>query len=129
MTASSEYELVYAEPGDDDLACDIIGITVTSVLSFDDNELMITLSGGSGLLNVDGKPTQWENGEVMELVCGFFDHPQNAHVIALMVDVLTQWQNDGTKLRLLSAQGKMTKLVEDDENFLPIPCGTVEMFS
>lgn len=125
MTANQEEEIIFAEPGDPDLTCNIQNTTITSVVSFNDDEVMITFSGGSGLLTVDGDPQQWDNFEQIELVGGFFSHPENAKVIKMMVDVLEEWRRNGTKLNILSAPGKMTTVVEDRENWLPIPCGTV----
>lgn len=126
MTAHEEAEeVIFAEPGDPDLTCNIEDTTVQSVVSFSDNEIMITFVGGNGLLYVDGQPQQWDSFEQIELVGGLLDHPENGKIIKMMADVLEDWRANGTKLRLLSAPGKMTTVVEDRDNWLPLPCGTV----
>jgi hypothetical protein len=125
MTTSSEEELDFAGPDSTDLCCDIVDTVVQSVISFNNDEVMVTLAGGSGLLTVDGEPCRWDNFSSIELTGGFYDHPENAHVVKLMTDVLEEWRSNGTKLRLLSAPGKITTLIEDADNWLPIPCGTV----
>lgn len=124
MSVSNEDEVLFAEPNSTDLCCDLEGMTVESVITFDD-EIMIKLIGGSGLLSVDGVPCQWEAITELELTGGFLDHPENVKVVTMMTDVLEEWRSKGTKLRLLSAPEKITTLVEDSENWLPIPCGTV----
>ena len=123
MTVNGEDELVvYAEPGDTDLTCDIVDVTVSSVLSFDGYEIMLKLAGGSGLLSVDGVPEQWESFTEIDLVGGFHEEPEYLPIAAMIVDVLEEWRKSGTKLRLLSAPGKMTTLVEDRDNWIPFPC-------
>lgn len=125
MTTSGAMETEFAGPDSDDLCCDIVDTVVQSVISFNDDEVMVTLTGGSGLLTVDGEACQWEQFSSIELTGGFFEHPENAHVVGLMTGVLEEWRDKGTKLRLLSAPGKITVLIEDEDNWLPIPCGTV----
>lgn len=123
MTVNNEDEkVVYAEPGDTDLTCDITDVTVSSVLSFDGYEIMLKLAGGSGLLSVDGEPQQWDSFTEIELVGGFHEEPEYLPITAMIVDVLEEWRKSGTKLRLLSAPGKMTTLVEDRDNWIPFPC-------
>jgi len=124
MTTSNEEELGFAGPESTNLTCDLVDMTVESIISFND-ELMISLTGGNGLLTVDGEPVKWDHITQMELNVGFAEHPENAQIIKLMTDVLEEWRSEGTKLRLLSAPGSITTLVEDTENWLPIPCGTL----
>lgn len=125
MTVNESMEDEFAGPDSDDLCCDLIDTVVQSVISFSDNEIMVTLTGGRGLLTVDGEPCQWESMKSIELTGGFTEHEGNAHVMNLMTEVLEEWRRSGTKLRLLSSPTKITTLVEDADNWLPIPCGQV----
>lgn len=112
---------IFAEPGDTDLSCDIKDIVVQSVLSINDDELMLVLSGGSGMITSDGYPQHFISFEEIQLVGGFHDNPNNGAVTSLIVDVLEQWRAAGTKLRVLGAPGKITTLIESRDHWVPFP--------
>lgn len=125
MAQNEAEDVVFAGPDSPNLSCDLDGMTVKSVVSYDGNEVIVVLVGGSGMISVDGEAKQLDNIAEFELFGGFTPHPENNRIISMMADVLEEWRSNGTSLRLLSAPGAMTCLVEDAENWLPIPCGTV----
>jgi hypothetical protein len=122
---ASESDNILAEPGDPDLTCDIQETVVQSVVSFNDNELIVTFAGGSGLLHVDGTPQRWDSFSEIEVWGGFADHPENRSLLTMMIDVLEEWRREGTKVSLYSAPGRMTTVVENRETWIPLPCGAL----
>lgn len=115
----------YAEPGDADLCCDIRETVIGSVTTFGQNEMMLILEGGNGLLTEDGVASHWERITRLEINFGFDDDDGNEEFMELLAEKLEFWRKEKTPLRLLSAPGRVTTLVQDRENWIPVPCGVV----
>lgn len=112
----------FAEPGDTDLCCDIDGTVITSVTLFGDNEMMVILEGGSGLMTEDGVPSHWDSIRRLELHFGYAEGDIDPELMRKLADLLEDWRVKATPLRLLSAHGRFTTLVQDRSTWIPIPC-------
>lgn len=115
----------YAEPGDDDLCCDIRETKVNSVTVYGPSEMMLVLEGGSGILTEEGVASHWERITRLELNFGFDEDSGNEEFMQMLADKLEGWRVEGTPLRLLSAPGRVTTLVKDRSDWVPVPCGVV----
>lgn len=113
-----------ARPDDVDLDVDIDGISVTAVVLLGD-DLLVRFTGGWGTVGesygpaVDVLPGEEETSLTAEaLVQWSSDSPK---IISEYVELLERWRDLGTPLHLVGAPGKMFALLEDEEQWLPLP--------
>lgn len=116
-----------AMPGDPDLDADIDGLVITSVVAFDDTR-RILIHGGDAhgrFVDTTGQVADHPPGHptaritAVELSCRMPDMPD--HLWADYVSTLCRWRDEAVPLRMTSAAGRVTMLIEDRDRFLPFP--------
>ena len=111
-----------ARPGDPDLDCDLTGMTILSVVVADaSREILLFAVGGCGTWVDD------TTGDLVDVPC--VDHAEVTvrlpdmppDVFAGYVAQLERWRAAATRLRMCSAPGRATLLIENRSTFLPLP--------
>lgn len=105
-----------ALPGAPGLDCDIADLTITSVVTTDDQEILIRLTGGHGQLN--GDPVEVSNVHV-DVRVQWPDMPPD--LFAGFVARLQRWRDTAALLRMCAAPGRLSVLVDDDGALVPLP--------
>lgn len=111
MTAAAD---LIAKPGDPDLDCDLDGLTVTSVVTTDDCELLIRLTGGAGTF-----PDGPVHDGSADLRAWFPDTPPD--LFAAFVARLQRWRDTAARMRMCAAPGRLTLLLNEAGDFVPWP--------
>jgi hypothetical protein len=109
-----------AQPGDPDLDCDLVDVRIGSVVvDHDSREIIIGYRDGHGrwidITGTDG-PVNNVTGTVSMMLP---DIPGD--MWANMVGQLESWRDTNTSLRMCSAPGRLSTLVEDRDRYVLIP--------
>lgn len=114
-----------AKPGDDDLDLDLDGVSVVAVVVLG-REVLVRVEGGFGrFVTTDGTEALMPPGdprtgvEFGELVLVL--EAMSEEGFAAYLARLEEWRARSVPLRLCSAPGRMTTLIEDASVWLPMP--------
>ena len=113
---------IFASPNDTNLTGYLEELVVTSVLSMGEYEVMVILAGGSGFLTINGEVQEYECVKELTLNGAYVDDPKNVEIVQATLGVLEEWRATGMKLQLSAADGKLTTLLDDEGDWVPIPC-------
>lgn len=116
---------VVAKPGDPDLTLDLDGVTVVSVVRVG-WEILVRFVGGYGMwVSPDGRVTHFPPGDPKARVTDGEWHlgfPDGSDVfLTEFVERLNRWRDGAIPLRMCCAPGRMTAVIEDRDNWLPLP--------
>jgi hypothetical protein len=70
----------------------------------------------------DGVASHWDSITRMELHFGYSEGDIDPDLMRKWADLLDEWRATATPLRLLSARGRISTLVQDRNTWVPIPC-------
>lgn len=114
-----------AQPGDDDLDLDVDGITLTAVV-VDKPEILVRFTGGFGTwICVGGTRATFAPGDdeagVQEGEIHVVLNTAEESAFELYVMALERWRDRAVPLRLTASPTRMSRLAEDEDNWLPVP--------
>jgi hypothetical protein len=110
-----------AMPGDPDLDLDVHAITVTSAVAVTETrEVLLHLRGGHGWW-VDAATAELVATDVCDSQVSMRLPDMTGDVWTSYIGLLERWRAEGTLLRMISAPGRMSLLIENPESFIPVP--------
>ncbi len=111
-------------PGDADLDLDLFDLRLTAVVRADDRFLLQT-RGGTGSYTNDGRLVGTDQWPVADITLSFAmtDPPGNEGATDMAYDVLLEWRDRGTGLRLIGAPGRQNVLFEPGGYAVPLATG------
>lgn len=117
-----------AKPGDPDLDYDLDGVTITAVIAADEpRELLVRTIGGYGwwIDTATGERVDFPPGDpdacVRDGEMGACMPTMPGWLWRRYVATLERWRDQATPLRIVSAPGRATLLIEGPSKFLPWP--------
>lgn len=112
----------FASPIDPNLNGYMEDLVVQSVVSMGEYELMVVLTGGTGFITSNGEQQEFSNVKELQLMGSFVEDPANAEIVAMTLDIIEEWRASGSKLQLSAAPDKITTLLDEDGDWVPLPC-------
>lgn len=113
-----------AKPRDDDLDLHIGGLRVQTVVRYSGgdgrNELLVRMTSGRGWWTNSSGERIDDATEVSFDVVATYDNPDPA-VFNTIAERLELWRDNRTEVTMLSAPGRLTTLIADPYNWVPLP--------
>ena len=112
------FENKLAKPNDPDLDLDLDCVTIKAVVVVD-REILVQFEGGFGRWFSEGKMSEVDavlDGQITARIPDGSDK-----MFATLVGRLVEWRERQTPLRMCSARGRLTTLIEDRGKWIPLP--------